>query len=246
MRVREFENWLQQCLPIAEFRKSDNSLNGLQVGQKDTDICKMSFALDACQSSIEQAHNAGSQALFVHHGLFWGQNTPITDHIYHQIQSLIQYNISLFAVHLPLDAVGEFGNNAIVAKMLGLTNLQSFAQIGVIGDLETPLETHTIAQRIFPANSPLVLNHTKENQRIAIMVGGGSRFAQNAQALGAQCYITGEPLHQIFHFCQENGLSLIAGGHYESEMIGLRSFQDYVCLNFPKLETHLINIPTGL
>lgn len=246
MTVQDFDIWVKNSLPMQEYKKTDASLNGLQVGSFQQEITKMSFALDACQSSIAQAVKEGSQILFVHHGLFWGPAEPIVGSLRQQVANLIQNDISLYAVHLPLDAVREFGNNDCIANILNLQNCQPFADIGVIGNLPTPLTTGQIAAQIFPHHSPLIWDNSAEINRVAIIVGGGAKMAPEAVRAGADCYITGEPLHQVFHLCLESHLSFIAGGHYQSEMIGLEKFKSHVEQAFPNLQTHLIDIPTGV
>lgn len=246
MTIKDFDQWAHSIMPIAQFRKTDASLNGLQVGQMDQKLERISFALDACAASIRQAAEQKADMLFVHHGIFWGPAVPITGTLHAQIQQLMQHNIALYAVHLPLDAVPEFGNNARVAKILNLQNCEVFADLGFVGDLPQPMSTQEIAQAVFPSQNPLIWDNCPKVKRVAIIVGGGARMAQKAAAAGAQCFITGEPLHQVFHFCQESALSFIAGGHYYSEMIGLQSFKEQVQQKFPALEINWIDIPTGV
>ena len=246
MTINDFDRWAQSIMPIAQFKKTDASLNGLQVGKMDQKLERISFALDACAASIAQAAAQKADMLFVHHGLFWGPAVPIEGILYAQIQQLMQHNIALYAVHLPLDAVPEFGNNARVAKILNLQNCEVFSDIGFVGDLPSAMSTQEIAQKVFAPHQPLIWDNCPSVKRVAVMVGGGARFAQKAAAAKADCYITGEPLHQVFHFCQESGLSFIAGGHYYSEMIGLQSFKEQVEQKFPPVQTYWIDIPTGV
>lgn len=246
MKVSDFDLWIKENLPLSPYKKIDASLNGLQVGHYEQPLKKIAFALDACQASILQAAQQQADLLFVHHGLFWGQLAAIEGALYQQITLLIQNNISLYAVHLPLDAVGEFGNNACVAGLLDLQNCQAFADIGIIGNLPVPLSTAQVAQKVFPSTTPLIWDNASSVHKVAIIVGSGAKMAIQAAQAGADCYITGEPLHQVFHFCQESRLSFIAGGHYSSEMIGLRQFKNRIQQSFPDLQTYLIDIPTGV
>ncbi|MEC8944346.1 MAG: Nif3-like dinuclear metal center hexameric protein, partial [Acidobacteriota bacterium] len=56
---------------------ADSSLNGLQV-QGAEKVNRVALAVDASQATIEAAVDADCQFLFVHHGLFWGQQVPLT------------------------------------------------------------------------------------------------------------------------------------------------------------------------
>ncbi len=49
-----------------------------------------------------------------------------------------------------------------------------------------------------------------------------------AQAVeeGLDLYITGEPLHEIYHHCLESRIHVIFAGHYHSESFGVRSLSE--------------------
>jgi putative NIF3 family GTP cyclohydrolase 1 type 2 len=64
----------------------------------------------------------------VHHGLYWGRPIPITDQFYDRVKYLIEEDLVLFALHLPLDAHPEVGNNSGMAGHLGLENLEPFGE----------------------------------------------------------------------------------------------------------------------
>ena len=66
------------------------------------------------------AHDRGSPLLLVHHGLFWDGNLPVTGRRYRRLRALLSHDIALYAAHLPLDAAPEVGNNAVLARVLGL------------------------------------------------------------------------------------------------------------------------------
>jgi dinuclear metal center YbgI/SA1388 family protein len=248
MTIKEFDQWIYSILPMVEYCKIDKSLNGLQFGQKDTQITGISFALDAAALTIEAAHRNKSNVLFVHHGLFWGQPQAIVDDMYHKIKLLSQYNIALYAVHLPLDADMKIGNNATVANLLQLTQRQTFADgLGVLGVLPKPLSPAEIAQSLFDASQNYVLwPNKKQVQKVGILVGGGSHYVTQAVNLGAECFITGEALHQVYHYCLENEIAMIGGGHYASEMLGMKAFYGYVSQTFSDIPTNLIDHKTGV
>lgn len=114
-------NRLLQPNPI-----SDYCFNGLQVEGKKQ-IRKLATGVSANLATIHAAAAWGADALLVHHGLFWNQDS-------HQIQGvkkeklelLFKSNISLIAYHLPLDAHQELGNNWKAALDMGWHNLEPF------------------------------------------------------------------------------------------------------------------------
>jgi putative NIF3 family GTP cyclohydrolase 1 type 2 len=62
---------------------------------------------------------------------------------------------------------------------------------------------------------------------------------------GVDLFITGEVHHDVYHEAEENGLSVLAFGHYRSETYGVKALQR---LTEKKLgiETVFIDAETGL
>lgn len=109
---------LNALLQPAQFR--DYGPNGLQV-EGDRDVKRLVSGVTASRALIEAAIAAQADAIFVHHGLFWrGQDGRITGWMRERLRLLLTHGIHLFAYHLPLDAHAELGNNAQLAKVLGL------------------------------------------------------------------------------------------------------------------------------
>ncbi len=57
----------------------------------------------------------------MHHGLFWDGDSRVVDALMRRrLETLFRTGITLAAYHLPLDAHRELGNNAELARMLGV------------------------------------------------------------------------------------------------------------------------------
>jgi putative NIF3 family GTP cyclohydrolase 1 type 2 len=97
----------------------DESLNGLQV-QGAADVGRVALATDAALSVYRRAAALGCEMLVVHHGILWSQPKPITGLLYEQVRTLVDEEMSLYAAHLPLDLHPRLGNNAELARMVGL------------------------------------------------------------------------------------------------------------------------------
>ena len=64
----------------------------------------------------------GADTVLVHHGWFWKNENPcITGPKRDRMALALQHDLNLFAYHLPLDAHPSLGNNAQLARVLGLT-----------------------------------------------------------------------------------------------------------------------------
>ncbi|MDL2229575.1 Nif3-like dinuclear metal center hexameric protein, partial [Treponema sp. OttesenSCG-928-L16] len=230
MTSSRLDAFFRDLLKIGEFDSMDPSLNGIQVDNDGSEIGKIAFAVDASLESFERAAACGAGMLFVHHGLYWGSPIRIEGAFRRRIQSLLDHKLCLYAVHLPLDQHPELGNNAGLAELLGVTELQPFGEyrgkkIGYKGRLSVPLTVNEAAERIsFMGRPPLgIFPFGKDKNLTAALVSGGA--AEDAlQAIDEEIdlFVTGESSHSYYHQILEGRLNMIAGGHYSTEVWGVR------------------------
>lgn len=250
--LQDLDTYFRGFLNIEAYR-GDPSLNGIQVERNDKQIKKVAFAVDACQETIKRAIVAKADVLFVHHGFFWGQCQTITGYHYERIRLLLENNMALYACHIPLDANELVGNNYGLARRLGLEELQGFGDwhgmtIGVGGTLANPLNLEVIVQKLFPnGEKPLhVLPFGPEKiKKLAIVSGGAAKELSQAIEQGYDAFITGEIGHEQYHQAQEAGITVIAGGHYQTETVGVSLVMDKLARE-TNLETVFLQVPTGL
>src|SRR4051794_27577323 len=124
---------LDQLLQPARFK--DYGPNGLQVEGGDS-VRRIVSGVTASRALIEAAIADGADTLLVHHGLFWrGQDGRITGWMKQRLALLLAHDMNLFAYHLPLDAHPELGNNAQLARVLGLSADARFGEqdLGFLG-----------------------------------------------------------------------------------------------------------------
>ena len=217
-------------LEISAF--DDFSMNGIQIGGPDREISKVAFAVDASLCTIEKAAEAGADMLVVHHGLFWGDPIAIDGAHYKRVKTALDSSLFLFTAHLPLDAHPALGNNAQMAMRLGMKEWDPFGFykgkfIGVKGKLPFPMTIEEVALLLnFHLPSSFVLQGDKEKaETVGIISGGGSSDVHDAIKEGLDLYITGEFLHQDYSDAAESGISVLAGGHYRSEVFGVKALQ---------------------
>ena len=255
MTLKDFDTWVNSFLRKEDYEK-DISLNGIQIQNSDPDskqIKKVAFAVDACEATALAAVKQGADVLFVHHGLFWGHCNTITGSFYKRISAFIKNDLALCAYHIPLDANNPYGNNFGLAAKLGLVNCEQFGSwrgmiLGVKGELPSECSVEELAAKLMrPGKSPrTVLSFGKSKiKTVGIISGGASEDVADAVEHGLDCYITGEFAHEDYHFAQEMGINVIAGGHYETETVGVSLVMQKV-QNELGLECLFIDEPTGL
>jgi len=62
---------------------------------------------------------------------------------------------------------------------------------------------------------------------------------------GIDLYVTGESSHAVYHAALEGRMNIIAGGHYSTEVWGVRRVMEE-CVNQLGIDSEFIDIPTGL
>jgi dinuclear metal center YbgI/SA1388 family protein len=247
------DRYFQDLLKLDEFSAMDSSLNGLQADNDGAGITKIAFSVDANMETFTAAAGAGAGMLFVHHGLFWGQPLRIEGSHRERLKFLLDHNLALYAVHLPLDQHPELGNNAALSELLGITDKEPFGlyhgkKIGYKGTLSQPLTIEEAVKRVsFMDRPPLGVYPfgKRENRSCAVISGGAAFEALQAVEEGVDLYITGEASHSVYHQALEGRLNMIAGGHYSTEVWGVRKIME-VCASRLNLEVEFIDAPTGL
>ena len=247
------DNFFRGLLDIDGFKEADSSLNGLQVDNDGSEIKKIAFAVDACLEVFKRAAEAGAHMLFVHHGIFWGTDQRLERHHRERIKFLLDNNLALYAVHLPLDQHPRLGNNAALAELLGIEDPQGFGlyhgrKIGYWGKLTKALTVEEAVKKIGFMNRPplgIFPFGKKESQSCAVISGGAAMEAFQALEEKVDLYVTGESAHTVYHHALEGHLNIIAGGHYSTEVFGVRRMMDE-CAKLSGIETEFIDVPTGL
>lgn len=228
---------LTDCLTrlLEPSRFKDYGPNGLQVEGRRA-VSKIISGVTACEALIDAAIAARADAILVHHGLFWrGQDGRVVGWMKQRLAKLLAHDINLYAYHLPLDAHPSLGNNAQLARVLGLTPLlDSQGQARHFGEQELGwLGTSTHADFDTLATSiDLTLNSKQKRPSariksacdaikiVALCTGGAQSYFEAAIAAGADVFITGEISEPQAHIARETGVGYIACGHHASERYG--------------------------
>jgi dinuclear metal center YbgI/SA1388 family protein len=204
----------------------DYGPNGLQV-EGDRDVKLLVSGVTASRALIEAAIEADADAIFVHHGLFWrGQDGRVTGWMRERLRLLLTHGIHLFAYHLPLDAHPELGNNAQLARVLGLQVEGRFGEqdLGFVGAGTTnwsrpqALADHVAAVLGRPVTC--VGGTDRPVRRVAWCTGGAQGYFEAAIAQGVDAFITGEISEPQAHLAKETGVAFLACGHHASERYG--------------------------
>jgi dinuclear metal center YbgI/SA1388 family protein len=235
MQRAQLDAYLDQYLEVAKFW--DYCPNGLQVEGRAA-VNRIVTGVTASAALVEAAIAAEADALIVHHGYFWrGEDGRITGTRRRRIGLLLASELNLFAYHLPLDAHPEVGNNAALARQLGLTPAGRFGEqdIAVHGTLAAEITlgqfAATVEQRF--ARAPLVVGDPARSlRRLAWCTGGAQGLFEQAIALGVDAYVSGEISEQTVHLARESGVAYVAAGHHATERYGVQALGEHLAQRF--------------
>ncbi len=253
MLLGDLDSFLREYLEIERFVPIDAGLNGLQVGRRDKEVRRIAYTVDAALETMRRAAEAEADMLLVHHGIFWGQVYPIVGPAFERFRTLLDHDLALYAVHLPLDYHPEVGNNAVMAERLGLVDTAPFGlyrgtSVGWKGRLPSAMTPREVAETLFGSSDEVLslLPFGREKvETVGIVSGGAPRNVSEAIAEGLDLFVTGDASHTIYHEALEGGINVIFGGHYATETWGVRRLSALLSERFG-LETVEIDLPTGL
>lgn len=225
--TRELCAWLDTKLNTSSF--NDYCPNGLQVEGKAT-VSHIIAGVTASQALIDVATERGADALLVHHGWFWkGEDLRILGTRKTRLASLLAQDLNLIAYHLPLDAHPELGNNAQLARVLGLTHSHETAGPGGLiwlGHMSGVTTLGEVANRIESClgRLPQVIGDgSMPAKRLAWCTGAAQSMLSHAVDAGAQIFITGEISEPTVHLAREAKVGFISAGHHATERYGVQA-----------------------
>jgi dinuclear metal center YbgI/SA1388 family protein len=239
-----------QLLRTGEVTDWEGASNGLQV-ENDGSITRIAAAVDATLATVRLAMALNADLLIVHHGFFWSATHPWTGRRYELLRLLIENNLAVYSSHLPLDMHPKFGNNAQLARALGLKNLKPFFleknQFIGVQARATINRDQLSAQlaRALGTTPHLLPGGPSKCRRIGIVTGGAGGSMRQAAKEGVDTFITGEGPHWTFAVAEDLGINVFYGGHYATETFGVKALAEHLSKKF-HLPWTFIDRPTGL
>jgi len=213
---------------------ADTSYNGVQVDARG-EVTLLATGVTASVAFIEAAVRARADALLVHHGIFWaGQSPVLRGGMLARVRPLLEHGVGLLAYHLPLDAHPTLGNNARLARALGLERVGPWGEvkgraIGARGEFTPPLPLDEVVARVQEAvgREALVFpGGDRPVRRVAVVSGGAAGMALQAAREGFDLFLTGEAAEPSLHIAREEGIHFVAAGHHATETLGVRALGD--------------------
>jgi dinuclear metal center YbgI/SA1388 family protein len=236
--LQDIVTFCDQRTRRSEIKDFDGAHNGLQI-ENDGTVTKIGASVDAGQLPFDAAINEGIDFLICHHGLYWVPPTPLTGSNAKKIKTAFDGNLAVYGAHLPLDCHPEIGNNALLAKELGLKKVNTFLNYEgnnmatiTLGPLNGRAELNKKLQALFPDTYHAIEYGSEKPNRVAILTGSGQSAVPHLLENGIDTLITGELRQHHFNMAQELGLNLYPCGHYATEVFGVKALAAEVAAKF--------------
>lgn len=212
--------------------------NGLQF-ENSGKVVKIASAVDAGIAEVREAKKMGANLLLTHHGMYWNSPIPAVASNYEKIKTLVDSDIAVYAMHLPLDAHDKIGNNVLIAKALNLKIVDRCfehegTKIGVVASLAKGgrNELEKRLKNLFPDTFKAIKFGSENPKKIAICSGSCGDVVGLLPSLNIDTLICGELREHHFSVAQALNLNLYPCGHYATERFGIAALGELVAKKF--------------
>ena len=230
VKISNIYGFLKEKAPLELCESWDNS--GMLINT-NSETNKVLLTLDVTDEVINEAIEKGCQLIISHHPIIFKPLKTLSSNDI--VFKLIQNNISVISMHTNLDAT-ENGVNDVLAQILGLKNIEVFANIGRKGEVEVT-SVKDFADKVAKILNTK-LKYTlpeKEIKSIAVIGGSAGGYWKNALIEGVDLFLTGEASHHDALEAIHENMPIIIAGHWNTEVIILESLKK-------ELETKFSNI----
>jgi dinuclear metal center YbgI/SA1388 family protein len=231
--IRDIFNFLDKIAPF-DSQADDNS--GLQIGDFASAVERAMVCLDATPQVIAQAAGLRCNLVVAHHQVIF--------HARKQLLSsdpawlLARHGIACIASHAPLDCCPG-GVNDLLVRRLGLGEAERWNDFIRLINLPESITTKALADLVAQKLGAHVryCDAGKPITRAAICGGGGCHFLDELYG-HADAYVTGDAGHHNFVEAAQHGLSLLAAGHFETEIQIVPALTERLRAAFPDVKWH--------
>ena len=195
------------------------------------DVTGVLCVLDITKDSVEAAKAAGCNTIVSHHPVvFRAMKSFDAEGV---AETLLREGVNAVCAHTNLDKAAG-GVSETLARRVGLTDLRMDG-FCCVGETEHPTTAREFAEQVGAALSTHV-KFTRANAPVhtvcAVSGAGGDMFS-DAQALGADCLLTGEASH---HEGLDSPIPVIAASHYATEVLIVDELVRRLAADFPELK----------
>ena len=229
-KVKNFYDYLNSIAPFETQEDWDNS--GMLVGNMEAEVNRVAVVLDITPEEIKKAKAIGADLIISPHPVIFSPIKSVTKGSVPY--ELVASSMNALCCHTPLD-IADGGTNDSLAELLGIKVTRADDPILRLGTVE-PATADELAGKIAKTLNTKVryADAGRIIKKIAICTGAGCSLIEAAGEIDA--FITGDASHHNFLDCVQEGITLIAAGHYETEIVVVPVLVKKLQTQFPDIE----------
>lgn len=252
--VKDVYMLLDEKYPYCIQEDYDNSGIMADCGKS---IEKIVISLDITNSVVDFAVSQGAQLIVSHHPIIFH---PVRSISYNSpLQNLLSSGISAISAHTNFD-IADGGVNDALANKLGLKNIEPvflvseknvkgvirknyIGRAGNLPDSMLPAEFAAyVTDKLRGRTSAEFVDGGRPVRRVAVGGGACGEFIFECNENRIDAFVTGECKHHELLYAKENGITLIAAGHYATENVALEALASTLQNGFPDVEVIITRI----
>lgn len=205
------------------------------------DVKRIGYCTNLTLDTIEEARKNNVDLMITHHDAWefiYGLKEACRE-------KLIEYNISHYFNHLPLDDC-DFGTNNSLIEKLGLEIIERTHEedgffCGRVAEFKEEVTFEELVEKLESIlEEPVQSWKFKEGKikRVGLVCGGGGFTTDVRKAIDRNCdvYITGEKVLYTIEYAKFAGINLIVGSHTFTELFGIESLAMKIKDKFKDIE----------
>ena len=245
MKVKDIIGAIEDFAPRSVQESWDNS--GLVIGSPEDEVKGVLVGFDCTKDLIDEAVEKGCDMVVTHHPLIFHGLRQICpeDPVGLAVMAAIKNGVAVYASHTPADKVPR-GVSWAMARKLGLEDIEILEKeadgngLGCIGTFPGPMTGKEALEYVAKAFGLKLIRSSKPIdgpiRRVAVLGGSGGGDMAEAQAAGAQLYITADVTYH--NFFTGEGFMVMDIGHFESEVDIVGILLNEIRKKFPKFASY--------
>lgn len=229
-KVKDFYDFLNSIAPFEAQETWDNS--GILIGDMNAEVHRVAVVLDITPEEIVKSKEIGADLMISHHPVIFSPiKTVLSGSIPYE---LVNSKINAICCHTPLD-IADGGTNDSFAELLGIAAYRCDNPILRLAEIEKTTAKELadyIAKKL--GTTVRYIDAGRPIEKIAICTGAGCSLIDEAGEINA--FITGDASHHNFLDSAQAGITLIAAGHYETEIVVVPTLVKKLKQSFPDIE----------
>ena len=245
MLIRSIFDAIEAMAPLSGQAGWDKS--GLQVASRRTEARRMAVALDPTPQTIREALGKGAELILTHHPLSLSPSLPNELNSYHEALSLLfRADVPLYASHTATDVQPD-GPAGWLARELALVHprlLEPTGEgigFGLVGDMPEAVSLagllELLGRRLSLATATVCGPVPAEIRRLAYCTGSGSSLLAEAEASGADVFVTGDVK---YHTALDTRICILDVGHHSLEEEMMRIAGEMLARRLPEVDVFFV------